>query len=123
MIKDFKKYDLLSPEVDDTSNINLNFIDQQRFLLANGDYDLEITLTDKNNTMPTLKTTEKITIDFPPNKITVSIIQLVESYKQTNKTNILSKSGYDIVPYISNFYPQNINKLTFYSEIYKTKED
>ena len=34
VIKDYRKYELLSPELDDTTAIALNFIDQQRFMLG-----------------------------------------------------------------------------------------
>jgi GWxTD domain-containing protein len=33
---------------------------------------------------------------------------------------VLTKSGYDLVPYILNFYPENVNRLIFYAEIYHT---
>ena len=48
IIKDFKKIDLFSPEVEDTGKIDFAFIDQQRFLLPNGDYNVEIQILDKN---------------------------------------------------------------------------
>jgi GWxTD domain-containing protein len=37
-------------------------------------------------------------------------------------TGPLTKSGYDMVPYVSNFFPENLDKLSFYAEIYNTKE-
>jgi GWxTD domain-containing protein len=44
----------------------------------------------------------------------------VENYTKSSATTILSKSGYDLVPYVANFYPDNFNKLIFYSETYYT---
>ena len=46
-IKASKKYNLLSPELTDTLN-RPHFIDQQRFQLDTGAYDLEMMIADKN---------------------------------------------------------------------------
>ena len=61
-------------------------------------------------------------IDYPQDKISVSGIELIESYTKTSNPNILTKCGYDFIPYITNFYPEDINKLTFYSEVYNTEK-
>ncbi len=122
IVKNFNKINLLSPEVDDTANINFNFIDQQRFLLKNGSYNMEISVVDKNSNNKPVNITEPVDINYPSDKIMFSSIQLVESYKKTENENILSKSGYDLVPYINNFYPETMNSLAFYTEIYNTKE-
>lgn len=120
VIKDFKKYNLHSPEIDDTTNIDINFIDQQRFTLPESGYKLELQITDKNNLASTFKAIDSLNILFPAGIVSISGIQLVDSYKQTSSPTILTKSGYDIIPYIVNFFPQMISKLTFYSEIYNT---
>ena len=43
---------------------------------------------------------------------------MIESFKPTVTQTILSKSGYDLVPYVSKYYPSNFNTLSFYAEIY-----
>ncbi len=116
----FNKYELLSPETADTSQIDFNFLDLQRILVPNGNYDLELYIADMNTQNKPYFIVEKISIDFDTNNIIVSDIQLVESLKKTEKTNILSKAGYDIIPYIINYYPKTVEKLTFYTEIYNT---
>jgi GWxTD domain-containing protein len=118
LIKDFKKYDLLSPEAEDTAMINFNFIDQQRFLLPNGKYNLEISIADKYKDRPPFIVKEPFEINYPADKINFSGIQLIESFRKTEETGILTKSGYDFVPFVDNFYPASVNKLTFYSELY-----
>jgi GWxTD domain-containing protein len=122
VIKDFKKYNLMSPEVNDTSGINLNFIDQQRFVLPDGKYDVEIIIDDLNDNSKPYKVNEIIEILVPTDKINISGIELVESYKKTETPNILSKSGYDLTPYNYSIYPDKTNKLTYYAEIYNTEK-
>ncbi|MCK9613631.1 MAG: GWxTD domain-containing protein [Bacteroidales bacterium] len=120
VIKNFKKINLLSPEVEDTSIINFNFIDQQRFLLPAGTYDVEITIADINDNAIPYKANETIEIEFNPDKISISGIELVESFKKSEAENILTKNGYDIMPYIIYYYPEKIEKLTYYAEVYNT---
>src|SRR3974377_1599283 len=43
-----KKYNLLSPDGNDTVN-RPNFIDQQRFALDTGNYEMELLISDKNS--------------------------------------------------------------------------
>ncbi len=121
-IVNFDKYELFSPELDDTLNINFNFIDQQRYSLPNGNYEFEIQIWDKNNEEKPFINLQPLIIDFPDDKITISGIQLVESYSKAEEDGILSKSGYDLIPYIINYYPENVNKITFYAEIYNTEK-
>ena len=120
VIRDFKKYNLLSPETEDTANINFNFIDQQRFLLPNGTYDVEIRIDDINDNAVPFTANETVEVNFPAGKVSISGIEFVDTYKTTETPGILSKSGYDLVPYILNYYPENVDKLTFYAEVYGT---
>ena len=122
VVKDFKKFNLLSPEIEDTLNSDFNFIDQQRFALPSGIYDFEITIADLNQKGSKFSTVEKENISFSESKIVLSGTQLVESVKPTTDVTILSKSGYDLVPYVFDFYPENIKKLTFYAEIYNAQK-
>ncbi|MFH0896385.1 MAG: GWxTD domain-containing protein [Bacteroidota bacterium] len=123
IVKDFRKYNVLSPEVDDTSKTAFAFIDQQRIPLPQGKYDFEISIADKNTKADPFKTTEILNIDFPADKASFSGIELVESYKKsTENTTQFSKSGYDLYPYTYDYFPQKVNRITFYSELYNTEK-
>ncbi len=122
IVKDFKKYNLLSTEVEDTTNLNFNFLDQQRFVLPNGTYDFEFTISDKNSSDAAFKTNNQVSIEFPEDKINLSGVEFIESYKKSEKPTIISKSGYDLIPYISDFYPEKVSKITFYSELYNCEK-
>lgn len=119
-IVDFKKYTLLSPDVIDTNKIEFNFIDQQRFSLPNGIYTLELKIRDAHAGTKPFDNYQEIVVNYPNDEICFSGIQLVESYSKTLKQNILSKSGLDLVPNISGFYPESVKKLSFYSELYNS---
>jgi GWxTD domain-containing protein len=117
-IKAFKKYRLNSPEVQDTTKVDFNFLDQQRFQLGNGKYSFEIQLADANKDVKAVPFAQELTIDFPADKPSISGIELVKSFKFTDQTTVLTKSGRDLVPYVFTFYPEQENELSFYGEIY-----
>src|SRR5260221_5653689 len=72
----YDKYNLFSPEANDTNHVN-NFLDQQRIKLSEGSYDLTITMTDKNSEDHSYDVTQKIDVQFPEIKITLSDIELI----------------------------------------------
>lgn len=117
-IKAFKKYELNSAEIEDTTQTNFHFVDQQRIPIPNGTYDFEIQLADKNKSVAAVPYNQSITIDFPVDKPSFSSIELVKSYSRSETPNQLTKSGYDLVPYTYTFFPENESKMTFYSELY-----
>ncbi len=120
-IAKYDKYELYSPEIDDTTSaIKFSFIDQQRYSIANGEYEFEIQIWDKNSDAKPFITSQPILIEFPAEKMAISGIQLLSSYSKTETPGILSKNGYDLIPYIFNYYPEKISKLTFYAEIYNS---
>jgi len=124
-IKAVKKYTLLSPEIDDTTGgLKIaNFIDQQRIPISNGEYTLEVSITDKNNTAKkTYPGSMSVSVNFADDKVETSDIQQLESYTKVFNPTPLTKSGYDLIPYVSNFYPENLNKIVFYAEVYNTKK-
>ena len=117
-IKKFKKYNLLSPEITDSLAEKSNFMDQQRISLPNGNYEFEISIKDLNSTEAAFKSTQILTIDYPKDSLNISDIEFVESLTKTTTNTIITKSGYDILPYTSDFYPESTTKIAFYSEVY-----
>lgn len=113
-----KKYDLNSPVTTSDTAVNFTFFDLQRFGLANGIYDLELTLRDKNSKNAPTTYTDKMVVFFQQGKPSMSNIQLMSSATPTVSDNMLSRNGYDMVPYINDFVPANITALNPYVEIY-----
>ncbi len=119
-ISTFRKYELKSPEVADTSVIDFNFLDVQRIPLPAGKYTFEIKITDLHNAGKVFRGEVPLEIYFNPDTVVVSGIQLVETYRKTIDENMLSKHGYDLVPRVSNFFSPDLNKFIAYFEIYNT---
>jgi len=120
-IKNWKKYNILSPEVADTSEGIVNFLDQQRIQIPNGQYDFEIQIADNNSDAPPFNSSQAIELDYPNSKISISEVELVESYEKSTAPGMLTKSGYDLIPYVSDFFPESVQKMVFYAELYNTE--
>ena len=114
-------YNLLSPEVIDTAN-KPNFIDLQRYSLKAGTYTMQIKISDFNKPAgEAISASQTIKIDEPAaDSVTVSDIELLESFAKSEQPTALTKSGYDVVPYVLRYYPETMNKLAFYAEGYNT---
>ncbi|HHN47331.1 MAG TPA: GWxTD domain-containing protein [Bacteroidales bacterium] len=121
-IVEFSKHELRSPAITDTTEVFFSFLDQQRFLLPNGDYTLEITINDLNTESDPTVHTENISINLLPDTITLSSIQLAERIEPAEVSGPLTKSGYDIYPYVDFFYPADRNRILFYIEIYNAAQ-
>ncbi|HOW30882.1 MAG TPA: GWxTD domain-containing protein, partial [Bacteroidales bacterium] len=101
-----------------TAAINFSFLDQQRVPLPNGKYDLELTIADKNREMKPFEVKDNFELDYPAGVAKISGVQLIESFTKVEKPDVLTKSGYDFIPFLDNYFPAAVNKLTFYAEIY-----
>ena len=116
------RYNLLSPEVTDSSKNAFNFLDQQRVQLPNGEYTLELTVLDKNRGTKPATINNTIKLEYYENIIAISDIQLVDQFTPSTATSMITKSGYDVVPFADNFYPPSIEKIRFYAEVYNTNK-
>lgn len=117
------RYVLNSIAIKDTLTPISNLIDQQRTLLPDGNYTWEIQFKDLNNANNTTTFKRDIVVQSPtPNRIFLSDIMLVEQYSPSKTENQYSRNGYDLVPNILYYFPQHLNRLAFYAEIYQTDQ-
>ena len=116
----FSKIALDSPVVTDTVNLDGAFIDQQRFSLPNGTYQMEISIKDVNggDALPVEAMT--VEVNYPDDMPAISDILLFDTYAKAEKPSACTKSGFDFLPRVYPFYGANENKLHFYAEIYNS---
>lgn len=120
VIQNYGKYAVRSPKVNDTTAISGFFMDAQRYFLPNGDYTLSISMSDNNNKSDSpIEIAQDIVIDMPDN-LCFSNILAIESFTKSESTSVLNKNGYELVPMLMPYYPEKLNKLTFYTEIYNS---
>lgn len=120
-IVSFDKYEVKSLEVTDTAMATYeNFLAQQRYILGNGKYDMEFIISDINGDAEPFITTDPVEINFPTDDACVSGIELLSAYEKAEVPGNLTKSGVDLYPYIFNFFPESVEDVMFYCELYNT---
>ena len=125
VIQYYDKYLFLSPKLDDTLSAQY-FLDKQMIYLPNGTYQLDLVLIDQQTKTNTLSAKTEILINIDQNKPSFSDVMLLETYQKSDYQNILSKSGFDLVPTNSqgsHFYDENDSLISFYVEWYNLNND
>ncbi len=119
-IVEYRKFKVVSPGLPDTTSVFPSFIDQHRIMIPEGVYNFELTIRDINapDSIKPFELSELITVHIPPDEISFSGIELIERYEATQKQNIFVKNGYECIPYVSDFFPNQINQIKFYAELY-----
>lgn len=118
-----KKYDLNSPVIDSPEADRFNFIDMQRFALANGVYQLQISIHDKNSSDAPTVVNETLAILYDQRTPRLSSVQMMATVKPTVTENIMSRYGYDMEPYINDFLPEQIGQINYYYEVYNINQE
>lgn len=113
-----KKYILSSPVISSPDADRFNFIDVQRFALANGIHDLRIQLHDLASDDEPTVVTQQMALYYTKKRAALSSVQMMSNVKPTTTPNILSRGGYDMEPYINDFLPEQIGQINYYCEAY-----
>jgi len=61
-------------------------------------------------------------MDFSAEEITMSDITLAEKIEKQETENLYSRSGYEVIPNVINFFSGKLNELGFYAEVYGTDQ-
>ncbi|MCZ4409598.1 GWxTD domain-containing protein [Cryomorphaceae bacterium 1068] len=104
----------------------VDFIDVQRFAIPSGEYEVEVELKDLNAVEESAVTKASISLDVPmvPVGTFFSDIELVSAYKKTSEPGLLSKSGYDLLPMVSDsILKPEMKEVVVYTELYGTDEE
>ena len=115
----FQKYKLKSPIIGTDSTI-LDFVDQKRWVLEPGLYNYELEISDLTNPTKEHIISNQVlqVVAAPGNKLATSDIELLQSFKKSDVFSEWSKSGYEVIPYVSTYFPPYIGKIAYYMEIY-----
>jgi len=111
-------YRLATPFMKDS--IVEDFYDVKRFPLKPGDYTFSIELTDLNSKKDPLKASQTIIIEELGDALSISDIEVAEYASKGNENSVFYKSGYEIIPRLSTFYPKQLSSIPVYFEIYNS---
>ncbi|GIV41564.1 MAG: hypothetical protein KatS3mg034_0874 [Vicingaceae bacterium] len=123
-IVSFNKYNLHSPVYTEKDSVRKDFLDHQKMIVpANGLYELELQIKDKNSSEPAVSINQILEVNYDTDKIHISdILPLSSISKSTDKSAPLYKNGYIIMPYLSNYYDEYAEGFAFYAEIYNARK-
>lgn len=123
-VTSFDKFELLSPSYPHSDSINGSFFDKKILAVDNGDYELEITIKDLNKESPTPSRARQIlSVNFTEDTTSISDLMFVASINQNPKEGSMwEKNGVDIIPYVFDYFPDRLKKLSFYAELYNTNK-
>lgn len=111
-------YRLQSPVMKDS--IIDDFFDVKRIALTPGRYTLSIELQDLNSTSAPVKAKQPFVIEDLENSISISDIEIIEYAKEGDENSAFFKSGYEMIPRLSTFYPSQLSSIPNYLELYNT---
>lgn len=116
----FDKYLLDSPLMADS--VVDDFYDVRRYTLDAGIYDYELIIKDAL-TGESVQGSQAIQIEgVNANEIGISDLEFIEDAYKTDEQSNFTKSGYFLLPFMTNYYPPEYNKIAFYTEIYNTSQ-
>ena len=115
----YKKILLDSPVIEHGYTY-IDFLDVQRFMLDDGKYELVIEVNDLNNSIDQKVYSEKFEIKRSVDKPYISNVSFLKGYSKADTPTDLTKSGYNLLPFVSNYFPSEFNSLIFYAEVYET---
>lgn len=116
----FRKVNVLGPSI--RPGEQNDFMSVERFELPADHYRLEVSVLDVNDKAGKLESfTQTINVKRAlAHKVYASDIELVSAYRPSSDVNAFTKSGIDLLPYVSNYYPAELNSMIFYVEFYNT---
>lgn len=114
------KYVLDSPLMKD-STVD-DFYDVQRYALEPGFYSYELVIKDllSGEEVKGEQLIEVVAMDKAA--VGISDIEFIEDAYKTDEQNNFTKSGFFILPYLTNYFPPEITKIAFYTELYNTTD-
>jgi GWxTD domain-containing protein len=102
------------------ANEKSDFLSIERFAVPAGNYELEIEVRDMNVQKAPESLLQKIEVVVPAKGVFISDIEWVSAYRPSADDNAFSKSGFDMIPFVSSYFGTSLNSLIYYAEIYRT---
>ncbi|HHJ50315.1 MAG TPA: GWxTD domain-containing protein [Phaeodactylibacter sp.] len=108
------KYALYSP----ISEGPVHFMDMKRYVLPNGEYELEVRISDLAQTENSLQRRIQLPIHYEQDKPAMSDIRLLTGIKPAQGEGPFVRNGYFMEPLAFNFCDKKAERLFFYLELY-----
>jgi len=114
------KYKLDSPLMKDS--LVEDFFDVQNYGLEAGIYNYELIVTDLTSGESITGAQSLEIKELGNSEIKFSDVEFIQSANKTEEKNNFVKNGFFLLPYMTNYYPPEMEKIAFYLELYNTTE-
>ncbi|MFK7786218.1 MAG: GWxTD domain-containing protein [Crocinitomicaceae bacterium] len=99
-----------------------DFYDVRRFQLDPGTFEFQLELMDLNSSHDPIQFSQMLVVTELSDAISISDIEVAEYAAKGDGTSPFFKSGYDIIPRLVTFYPEELNSIPVYFEAYNTDQ-
>ena len=114
-------YILESPIMKDS--IVEDFYDVVRFAIKPGKYDFKIELSDViNDKSKAINAESELIVKDLSKSISISDLEIAEFARKSDENNSFTKSGFYILPRLTNYYPSELSKIPVYFEVYNSNQ-
>lgn len=120
--EDFLKYKVISPETVDTAALKPDIFDQKRIPLPNGIYNIKLTISGGETKEETAEAIDLVKLEYEENNTVFSNVLLIEAYNESDGNTSMSKSGLDLIPYLSELFSYDVDEMQFYTELYNVDQ-
>lgn len=110
------KYLLSSPFMADS--IVEDFYDVQHYGIGPGIFNYELILKDVISGQTVSGQQSIIINEFKKDEVFISDVEFIEDAHKTEATGNFVRNGIFMLPYLTNYFPPEINKIAFYFEVY-----
>jgi len=115
-----ESYTIQSPIIKTATPSGIALIDMLRLSMPNGEYTLDVSMTDRYQTGNTILLQAPVIMNYEGDEIAISDVQLLGDFEATEEEGQYVKHGYILRPFTFDVYPSFVKKLIFYTEIYNT---
>jgi len=115
----FDKYLLSSPLMLDS--IVEDFYDVQRYAMAPGVYNYELVIKDMISGESVSGDQSVSVTAYDSKEVFISDVDFIEDAYKSEAQNNFVKNGFFMLPYLTNYFPPDVNKVAFYFEVYNAK--
>jgi len=119
-------YDKLRIPISSTENTKNNpVLQQSRLRLDTGSYSFKLMVKDINEDMEPISYEQTLKVQFDYQNIHFSRPLFLTRYKKAETESMITRSGYDIYPYITlgtPYFHEGFTKLSFYTELYSNNK-
>ncbi len=115
----FDKYRLSGP----TTEKPIDFVDMKRYVLENGDYQIEVSIEDMLNPGSAKKYHSNFKMDYQADALAISDVELLASIKDAgpgSEVNPMAKGSHIFEPMPTNYFAKTDELILFYFEVYNT---